>query len=144
MKRLPTALEINPYPENLDGKWAEKNFFGKSVDEAEAMIAKAPYAYTEDFTYLGPVAFIYYFESALNFLTSEASEDESDFVFSMVSTLEERLFGSYNDFDQIKDGIANYRSFCETIIKDFSKFDIDVNIYGKFQKRTQSLLDKLT
>jgi hypothetical protein len=35
--RLPTAREINPAAEDLDGKWAEKHFLGKSLEEAEAL-----------------------------------------------------------------------------------------------------------
>ena len=31
---IPTAREINPIPEDLDGKVAEENFLGKSLDDA--------------------------------------------------------------------------------------------------------------
>ena len=60
---IPTAKEINPYPGDLDGEWAVKNWFGKTIEDGISMYMKSPGSYNEDFMYLGEVAFNYYFDA---------------------------------------------------------------------------------
>lgn len=143
-QRRPSRLEINPIPEDLDGQWAEKKFFDKSFHEAEFMFREDAISRAQDLIWMGPVGFMYYFDAALNFLKSEFSVEESDFINVMTDNLESRLFSKYNDFDQIKDGVPKYIDFCEYALKYFEKFDIDEGVYGNLKGRIESLLDRLT
>lgn len=68
-ERLPTAREINPY-DDLDGRYAQKNFLGKSCSEAEALFRSHFFHYGEDLIYMGAEAFVYYVPAAVNYLNT--------------------------------------------------------------------------
>jgi hypothetical protein len=57
---LPTAREINPIPEDLDGRCAERHFLGKTLDEAEALFRENSLCYQEDLMFMGVSAFRFY------------------------------------------------------------------------------------
>jgi hypothetical protein len=65
--RIPTRREINVY-DCLDGRRAERNFFGKDLSQAEAMFRDNLFGYAEDLMWMGPVAFCYYFDAAAAYL----------------------------------------------------------------------------
>ena len=58
--QLPTVEEINPIPEDLDGQTAVQNFFGKSLEEAEALFRENSLCYQEDLMFMGASAFRFY------------------------------------------------------------------------------------
>ena len=76
---LPTAKEINPY-DDLDGQYAEKHFLGKTLDEAEALFRESSITYQEDLMFMGPVAFRFYVQAAINYVESESARGDSDMI----------------------------------------------------------------
>jgi hypothetical protein len=71
--RIPTRREINVY-DCLDGRRAERNFFGKDLSQAEAMFRDNLFGYAEDLMWMGPVAFCYYVEAAAAYLLDPTSD----------------------------------------------------------------------
>ena len=59
---LPTAIEINPIPECLDGKCAVEHFEGKTIEQAENLIAENGLYYSGDLVWMGPIGFKFYFK----------------------------------------------------------------------------------
>ena len=140
---LPTAIEINPIPECLDGKCAVEHFEGKTIEQAENLIAENGLYYSGDLVWMGPIGFKFYFKAALSYLKSAASHDDPDFLNSMIGALELRLFGEYNDFEDIKGGIDDYAGFCSYAIDNYEAYDIDESIYGDLRAKLRSLSQKL-
>ena len=139
----PTAIEINPIPECLDGKCAVEHFEGKSIEQAEKLIAENGLYYSGDLLWMGPVGFKFYFKAALAYLKNGASHDDPDFLNSMIGTLESRLFGEYNDFEDIKDGVDDYAEFCSYALDNYDAYDLDESIYGDLRPNLRSLSKQL-
>ena len=139
----PTAIEINPIPECLDGKCAVKHFEGKSVEQASKLFEDNGLYYCDYLRWMGPVGFKFYFKAALVYLKSAASRRDPDFLNSMIGILESRLFGEYNDYEGIKDGIDDYVEFCSYALDNYDAYDLDENIYGDLRTNLRSLPEKL-
>jgi hypothetical protein len=139
----PTAIEINPIPECLDGKCAVKHFEGKSVDQATKLFEDNGLYFSGDLRWMGPVGFKFYFKAALAYLKSVKSHGDSDFLNSMIGILESRLFGEYNDLEVTKGGIDDYVEFCSYALNNYDAYDLDQNIYGDLRPNLQSLSEKL-
>ena len=75
---LPNRQEINPH-DDLDGRVACEHFFGKSLEEAEAMFRASPIYYQSDLMWMGAAAFRFYLPAVVRFVRHETS-DISDFV----------------------------------------------------------------
>jgi hypothetical protein len=75
---LPTECEFDPYGGDLDARCAWKNFGGLTLHEARRKFDEAPEIHQEDFMFMGPRAFVYYFPVIEGYLLSTADCDESD------------------------------------------------------------------
>ena len=62
----------------LEGEDAWQNFQGKDLGAAERMFLEAPYAYQEDFMWMGTPAFCYYFLIVDRYIRSIVSTAELD------------------------------------------------------------------
>ena len=73
----PTEQDFSGCPDGVD---AWKNFGGLTIDQASAKFDEAPSVYQEDFMFMGPVAFAFYFPVVDRFLreTANLSEEERD------------------------------------------------------------------
>ncbi len=139
----PTAIEINPIPECLDGNCAVQHFEGKSVEQATKLFEENGLYYSDDLRWMGPVGFKFYFKAALAYLKSARSHGDLDFLNAMIGIIEFRLFGEYNDFESIKGGIDDYVEFCSYALNNYDAYDLDQNIYGDLCSNLRSLSEKL-
>jgi len=128
---LPTAKEINPIPENLDGAVAERHFLGKTLEEAEALFRENSLCYQEDLMWMGPVAFRYYVQAAIGYIQSEASAEDSDMINCFTSILEFRLNSEQEELRVVASELA---SVCDYILKHFDRFDLAEAIYGRVRE----------
>jgi len=88
---LPTASELNPFPDDLDGQVAQRNFLGKTVEDAAQLFANHGGS-VEDLMWMGPRAFVYYLPAALRYLEGvTANSDEWDVVDALPGTISFRL-----------------------------------------------------
>ncbi len=134
--RLPTAREINPVPEDLDGKCAEKHFLGKTLEDAEALFREASIIYQEDLMFMGAVAFRFYVHAAIRYVRSEASTDDSDIVSCLAMIFEHRLEFEAEELPPVAPQLA---SVCRYILEHYDRFALTPDIYGDLRPRFQSL-----
>lgn len=75
---LPTEIDFDPYGSDLDARCAWKNFGGLTLEDARRKFEKAPEIHQEDFMFMGPRAFVYYFPVIEGFLLATTERDECD------------------------------------------------------------------
>ena len=73
---MPTQADFDPWGD-LDAQWAWRNFGGLTLDQAHARFQENPLRYQEDFMFMGPRAFAYYFSVIEQYLRN-VPEDEND------------------------------------------------------------------
>ena len=134
--RLPTAREINPVPEFLDGQSAERHFLGKTLDEAEALFRENSLYYQENLMFMGVVAFRFYVRAAIRYLESDAAQGDADMVNCFASLLEYRIGYERQELRAIA---AELVESCAYVISNFEKFDVDADIYGNLRARFEKL-----
>jgi hypothetical protein len=133
---LPTAREINPVREDLDGKCAEKHFLGKTLEQAEAMFREASLVYQEDLMFMGPIAFRFYVQAAISYIQSEAATDDSDIINCFAGILDHRLEFEAEELIPVAPQLA---SVCRYIVEHYDRFALTPDIYGDLRPRFQSL-----
>ena len=74
---IPTREDINVYG-SLDEQAACDHFFGENLKEAEDLFRENSQFYQEDLMWMGPRAFRYYVNAAINYLQSESAGGDSD------------------------------------------------------------------
>ena len=78
---LPVERDFDPHGCGLDEQCAWRNFGGLPLDAAQKKFASAPEIYQEDFMFMGPNAFLFYYPVIDNFLRgaiSLADEERGD------------------------------------------------------------------
>jgi hypothetical protein len=80
---LPTEHEINPIPEDLDGQVAVRNFLGKTLQDAVAMLDKNSLVHQEDLMWMGPTAYCFYLPAVLEHFKSQEDEELVPFIATL-------------------------------------------------------------
>jgi hypothetical protein len=75
---LPDARDFDPWDGNLDAFHAWKHFGGLSLVQAYKLFLENPVCWQEDFMFMGPKAFAYYFPVIDRYLR-EVSGEEPDY-----------------------------------------------------------------
>lgn len=128
---LPTRKEINFYDE-LCSRDACQHFFGKSLEEAEALFRENPLYYGFDLLWMGPVAFRFYLPAAIRFIVSDHAALQSGFIKQFCDTLSLRLV--HELFAELVPVAEQLADICDYIVGHWSKFDVDEKIYGSLQR----------
>ena len=132
---LPTRDEINVY-DDLDGRWACKNFFGKTLEEAEALFRENPRR-DEDLLWMGPIAFRYYVQAAIRFIQSDEGAFQACFINGFRGTLEWRL--ECQPLEELIPVAGQLAAVCRYVVEHWTKFDANEEIYGDLQLRYVAL-----
>ena len=135
--QLPTEKEINVY-NSLDEICAAEHFLNKTIEEAELLFRKNSIYYQEDLMWMGIKAFDYYMQSAIKYIKSDYSIEDSDFISCMHSTIEFRK--DYNDIAIAKNISI---TFIDNVIDNYNKFEVDEKIYGNLLEKYKALKLKL-
>lgn len=117
---IPKEQEINPFPEDLDGQAAVRNFLGKSVDDAELMFREQSDFYGEDLMFMGPVAFRYYIPAACRYVRSQLPDRFPLMFCDFACTVQSRL-----EFepDELKPVATELAEVCADILSRCTRFD---------------------
>jgi hypothetical protein len=118
---LPTREEINLRDTPAE-QVACDHFLGKNLDEAEAMFREDPFLYQEDLLWMGPSAFRFYVEAAIQYIRSRASDGDSDTIACFASILDLRL---KRDPSAVIPLAETFRSVCAYVIEHWNKFDAE-------------------
>jgi len=134
---IPTATEISPTQGlNLDEKQAIEHFFGKTLDEAEALFREHAIYYAEDLMWMGDKGFRFYFQAFCRFLESVHSEGGADALNSLISLLEFRIEYEPQSILRAKETILSILDHC---VKHYLKFEIRAEIYGDLRTKLLQL-----
>lgn len=121
LEKLPTKKEINVH-DSLDEGHACKNFFGKSLSEAEQLFRDNSLYYQTDLKWMGPVAFSFYVQAAIAYVKTDSADGDAEIVSGLASTLELRL--AYNH-SELLDVATMLKDFCDYILNHWERFRID-------------------
>ncbi len=75
---LPRERDFDPYGGDLDCQHAFEIFGGMNLDQAYLEFCDRPEIYQEDFMFMGPKAFVYYFPVIDRYLREVTSNDPRD------------------------------------------------------------------
>lgn len=137
---LPTAQEINP-DGDLDGNVAQKNFLGKTLEEAVQLFEKNALSSQEDLMWMGPTAFCYYFPAAVAYVRSSAATGDSDIVSCLTSVVEFQLDG--DGAEAIASAVPDILELCDHVLESYERFEIDEAIYGDLRSKYRALAERL-
>jgi len=113
-----------------------ENFGRKTTEEAYRIFIQNPFGYVEDFRWIAPAAFTYYFPIVARHLTSPDAKSDSDTVSSLAGILES-LLGLHNrELASVFEVIAK---LCSHIINHYSEYDLDYNIHGDVKSRYEHI-----
>lgn len=141
---LPTADDISPTKGlQLDERTALKNFLGKNLDQAEELLTENPLRYLEDFMWMGPNAFKFYYESLSRYLqvhfTPEQAAD-SDVLHALIGLLKFRFKYDRISITPIAGAILNDLEFC---IGRYEEFEVNESICGDLLTELRELREKI-
>ena len=132
---LPTRQDINVH-DSLDERSACEHFFGKSLQEAEALFRENSLSYQEDLMFMGPSAFRFYVQAAISYIRSEASTGDSAIASCFASLLEHRLEYEAEELRPVAEHLAG---ICGYIVEHYDRFDLTPEIFGDLRPRFQTL-----
>lgn len=122
--RLPTEDEINVY-NSLDEISASEHFLNKTLEQAEELFRENSSYYQEDLMWMGPRAFHFYLQAAINYLRSEHSAGDDHMLDCLYEIV---VFRS--DQEGFLLAIDRINEMIDYVIDNYDKFDVDEDIYG--------------
>ena len=128
---LPTLGDINVH-DSLDERSAAEHFFGKDLLQAEALFRENFLYYQEDLMWMGPRAFCFYVDAAIAYLLSPTASGDSDAIHFFCGVVEFQL---ENHRAAIVPANNRLRAAVQAILRDFTRYDCDPQVYGDLASR---------
>lgn len=138
--KLPTIKDIDPLCSALEGSDAVEHFYGKTLEEVEAMFADG-LDYTGDLVFMGPKAFCFYLPAIVSFVKSDASRGDFTTLHGLVSMFEFKLMYQKSEIQPVLNDI---KDLAEYVLDNWDKF-IDYDMWkismrkGKWLRLLKSL-----
>lgn len=121
---IPTARDINPFPQNLDGQYAESHFLGRTVDEVFDLFCERPgsfeQTYEEDLLFMGVVAFKYYVPAAIRYANSDARRYDCQTARILLGLLSHRW---HDEREQLSDLRELFRGYCLGVLSRIEQME---------------------
>lgn len=141
-KSLPTLLDISPTNGlDLNEKEAVSHFFGKTLCEAVALFHENSIYYLDDLRSMGDKAFAFYLPAFCDYLQSVDVEKNSDDLNHFIGLIEFRLEYEPQSIAMTKEVILSVIDYC---LDNYSKFGVDVAIYGDLRSKLIELQSQVT
>lgn len=122
---LPTQHDFDPWNENLDAQSAWKHFGGLTLDEAQARFQENPMYYQEDFMFMGPKAFAYFFPVIDQYLRNVPDADNFDDHESWILAQCVRMQFEGDDLAPIRPLAPRVLDLADFIRKNIRRFGSD-------------------
>ena len=129
---IPTKLDWNYLPNDLDANVAFKHFFGKSFGEAVKLFEENASVYQEDLMWMPPIPFNFYALAFAEYLNSEKAAGDSDGALSFMGMFTWWLETRKHRID--KDTGELLFNTAEKISQNQKFYDADPQIYGEFSQ----------
>ena len=121
---------------DLDIKHAWKTFGGKTIEDAYQGFKEAAFPQVENFRWIAPEAFVYYFPVVLRYVMSEDAKGDSDTISSFAGILESQLDDNRQALAVIFKDIA---MLSKHVISHYADFDVNYDIYGDLKSRYEKI-----
>ena len=92
--------------------------------------------------WMGPKAFCYYVESAIQYVKSPDADGDSDIINCMNGNINFRL--EYDKSESIVRVADRLVEFCNYVLENWDWFQVDRGIYGDLQSEYRLLLEKIS
>lgn len=135
--RLPTEAEINVH-NSLDEKVASEHFLNKTVQQAEALFRENSAHYQEDLMWMGPRAFHFYLQAAINYLQSEHSTGDDHFIDCLHEIVVFRV-----EQEGFVLALERVNEMIDYVINNYEKFDVHTDTYGDLLRKYGQLQSQL-
>ncbi len=129
---LPSKSDFNPWgPNALDAERAWRNFGGLTLKQAHAKFRERHYTYQEDFMFMGPKAFAFYFPVIEDFLhdVPDQSDNGDDYSSWILAHCINNQFGPHKEkvphVIHLADRVIALSHFVRNNIQRFSKDDAE-------------------
>jgi len=134
---LPTEAEINVY-DSLDERAAVLVFYGKTLEEAEELFRENSLRYQEGLMWMGPKAFDYYMDAAINYVKSPAGVRDEAMVHAITSILDYRL----DNGDIPQASLPKLLALVEWVVDNYDRFSMDP-VYVDTKEKYLRLRDRM-
>lgn len=136
---IPTKDNWGKIDKNdLDAKWACKEFLGKSTSQARKMFLDNSLYYQEALLSMPPIPFNYYAPVFADYLLSDAAQDDSDGASSYLHMIVEMLTAFETlPSPEVKQKLLRTAKMVSEK-QDF--YDADPDIYGDFPSLFEEIL----
>ena len=138
--QVPTEQEWENYESDLDSRYAYKQFFGKSVDQAMHRFESSPINGVEELSFMAPIPFRYYTLSLCKYLLSPAIIDNptaSDAASSFLNLIREKAQSNPQILVPIWDSLVPVFKY---LSENQELYDADIEIYGSFNEKVVEIL----
>jgi hypothetical protein len=139
---IPTQSDFQLGPErgqDLDAWHAWDTFGGRTLDEAYATFRENALGYQEDLMWMAPKPFCFYLPVVLRYVQSEESCGDSDIVNCLASNIEFHFQRGHD----ITAAFACIQAICDYVLSQYSKFDVNEEIYGDLRPPYENLKRKI-
>lgn len=116
---LPSERDINVHG-SLDEVVAAEHFLGASIEQAEVLFRTDSGRYQEDLMWMGPRAFAYYLQAAIQYLRSEHSAGDVEFVAALLDVV--RFRRDEEEFGLASGPVTELVSY---VTRNIDKFAVD-------------------
>lgn len=137
---IPTKEQLNPFPEDLDGRVVVQNLLGKNLDEAVALLEENSARFQEDYTWMGAEAFVYYSPALVRYLRTAAAAGDYVFAYFMLSTFKHRLD---HDGVHIAPAFPVIEEFCVILEEDRARLGFDDDYSERARRRIAEVKTKM-
>jgi hypothetical protein len=118
---LPGHKDFDPWDGFLDAEYAWKNFGGLTLPQAWELFCENPIHYQEDFMFMGPVAFAYYFPVIDRHLReAQPTEVDDDCLAWIIGRgVQAQLEGKHRFRESLLQEIAELAAYVKGFVEKF-------------------------
>src|SRR5437899_3169078 len=112
---------------DLDVRHAWKVFGGRSLEDAYREFTQNPFGRVDNFRWVAPEAFVFYFPIVARYVTSEDAKGDSDTISSLAGILEFQLEENGPGLSPV---FGDIEAISRHIINHYADYELDYDIYG--------------
>ena len=135
---IPKEEDWGNWNDDLDTRYAFKQFGGKSISEAVDLFIENALYYQEDLQWMPIIPFQYYIHAYKEYLLSDKSSDDSDAASCYLRLIKCKLGTDRNCIIDIFDSLLPSINF---VADNQAFYDADISIYGNFKDLYSEILD---
>ena len=133
---IPEEKDWGEWKDDLDLRYAHKNFAGKSISEAIDLFVKHSLHYQEDLQWMPIVPFQFYIHAYKEYILSERSRDDSDGASCYLRLIKQKL---ENEPDHVLNIFELLLPSLEAVADRQDFYEANTEIYGDFRKILSSI-----